>query len=81
MLPRVNAQQGNQVARDRILICAGDESQRAALLVLGQPRPATALDSSQRSVGLLLEGGEGSEVALDSFLNRQRTSVSQYFTP
>lgn len=68
VLPGVDAQQGDQVAGDGVLVRAGDEAQRARLLVLDDPGPAAALDAGEGGVGLLDEGGVGAEVAVDGFL-------------
>lgn len=75
VLPGVDAQQGDQVAGDWVLVRAGDQAQGASLLVLGDPGPAAALDAGEGGVGLLDEGGVGAEVALDGFLLARRTSV------
>ena len=68
VLPGVDAQQGDQVAGDGVLVGAGDQAQGAGLLVLGDPGPAAALDAGEGGVCLLHEGGEGAEVAVDRFL-------------
>lgn len=75
MLPGVDAQQGDQVAGDGVLVRAGDEAEGARLLVLGDPGPAAALDAGEGGVGLLDEGGVGAEVTLDGFLWARFTSV------
>lgn len=56
VLPSVDTEQRNQVAGNRVLVRACDKAQRAALLILRQPRPTAALDASESRVGLLLQG-------------------------
>lgn len=68
MLPSVDTHQGNQVAGDGVLIGAGDQSQSAAFLVLGQPSPSAALNTGEGGVGLLLESGKGAKVTINGFL-------------
>lgn len=68
MLPGVDAQQGLEVARDGVLVRAGDEAERARGLVLDEPGPAGALDAGEGRVGLLLEGVERAEVFVDGGL-------------
>lgn len=75
VLPGIDAQQGDQVAGDGVLVGTGDQAQRAGLLVLGDPGPAAALDTGEGGVGLLHEGGIGAEVALDRFLWARCASV------
>lgn len=75
VLPGVDAQQGDQVAGDGVLVRAGDQAQGARLLVLGDPGPAAALNAGEGGVGLLDEGRVGAEVALDGFLLARCTSV------
>lgn len=55
VLPSVDAQQWDQVASNRVLVRTGHKRQSAGVLVLGQPRPAASLDTSEGSVGLFLE--------------------------
>lgn len=71
MLPRIDAQEGDKVASDGVLVGAGDERQLAILrLVLGQPRPTGALDAGQRGVHLLDEGLERTELGRDGLAER-----------
>lgn len=62
------------------MVGAGDQSQSAAFLVFGQPRPAAALDTGEGSIGLLLEGGERAEVTINGFLY-SKILLAQMFTP
>lgn len=68
MLPSVDAEKGLEVARDGVLVQAGDEAECARGLVLDEPGPAGALDTGQGRVGLLLEVVERSEVFVDGRL-------------
>jgi hypothetical protein len=45
MLPGVNAQQGRELAHDRILVGVGADEDLAGLVVLDKPGPAGALDA------------------------------------
>jgi hypothetical protein len=69
VLPGVDAQQGLEVARDGVLVRAGDEAERARRLVLDEPGPAGALDAGEGRVGLLLEVLERAEVFVDGGLH------------
>jgi hypothetical protein len=68
MLPGVNAHERHVVARYRILIHPCDHLERARGLVLGQPGPAAALDTSQDGVNMFLEVIEGTKILFDGGL-------------
>jgi hypothetical protein len=68
VLPGVNAHQRLEVAGDRVLVGAGDETQSARGLVFDEPCPAGALDAGESSVGLLLEVIKGAKVLVDGRL-------------
>lgn len=59
MLPRVNAQDGAELADHGVLVGVGLDADVAGLHVLHQPGPAGALDAGERGVELLLELVEG----------------------
>lgn len=80
VLPCVDAQQRLQVASNRVLVRAGDDAEGARGLVLDEPSPAGALDSSQRSVGLLLEVVKGAKVLGDGSLSKKIICVSESCT-
>lgn len=69
MLPRVDAQQGNEAAGDGVLVCAGDEGEGARRGVLGEPGPAGALDAGKGGVELLDQGLGGAKVLLNGGLH------------
>jgi hypothetical protein len=69
VLPSVDAQQRDVVARHGVLVGAGDDLESAGRFVLRQPGPAAALDAGQGGVDLALQSLEGSEVAVDGSLN------------
>lgn len=66
MLPGVNTKKRLKSASDGVLVRSGDNGQSARVLVLDEPGPAGALDTSEGSVGLLLERVEGAKVLIDS---------------
>ena len=65
VLPGVNSEEGLEVASNGVLVGSGDDGQSASVLILDEPGPARALDSSKGSVGLLLEGVERAKVFVD----------------
>lgn len=65
VLPGVNAEKGDEGARDGVLVGAGDEGQGARGRVLGEPGPAGALDAGESGVELLDKGLGGAKVLLD----------------
>lgn len=72
VLPSINTHKRLEVASDRVLAHAGDQTKGARGLVLYQPSPARALNASESGVGLLLQVVEGAEVLLNGSLIRQR---------
>lgn len=66
MLPGVNAEEGLKSASNRVLVRSGDDGQSSRVLVLDEPGPSGALDTSKGGVGLLLEGLKGAKVFVDS---------------
>ena len=55
MLPGVDTKDGAELANDRVLVGVGLDADVAGLHVLHQPRPAGALDASERGVELALQ--------------------------
>lgn len=70
MLPGVDAHERHVVARDGVLVGAGDDLEGARGFVLDEPGPAAALDAGEGCVDLALEGLEGSEVTVDGGLEK-----------
>ena len=58
MLPRINPQQRPELSHHCILIRISLDPNGSGLRVLDQPRPARALDPSERGVEFLLQGVE-----------------------
>lgn len=65
MLPRVNAENGAELANDRVLVRVRLDADGVRLDVLDQPCPAAALDAGKGSVELLLEGIEAAVAGVD----------------
>lgn len=76
MLPGVDTQEWLEVTGHGVLVQAGDHAQDAGALVLDQPGPPTALNTGQGGICLLLQGLDGAEVAVNSFLYAELSLVS-----
>lgn len=68
MLPGINTQERLQIASDGVLVSTGDETKSTGRLVLDEPGPSRALNTSKSSVGLLLQVFERSEILVDGGL-------------
>ena len=72
MLPGIDAQDGAELADDRVLVRVCLNLDAACLGVLHQPCPSTALDTCQRCVELLLERIEATIAIVDSLAESTR---------
>jgi hypothetical protein len=58
MLPSINTQQRRVFSNNRVLVGICSDLHLSSLVVLHEPRPSTALDSSESGIELGFEGGE-----------------------
>lgn len=65
VLPGVNAEKGLVLANNGVLVGVSADTDLAGLLVLDEPGPAAALNTSQRGVELVLELVEATVGAID----------------
>lgn len=72
VLPSVDAEKRDVVARHGVLVGTSDDLQSSRALVLGQPRPAAALDTRECGVNLLPKLVDGAKVLLDGRLEGAR---------
>lgn len=65
MLPGIDTEEGLKGASNGVLVGSGGNGEGARVLVLDEPSPTRALDTSEGGVCLLLEGIERAKVLLD----------------
>lgn len=65
LLPRVDTENGTELANHRVLVGICLDLDAASLRVLYQPCPSTALDTCERGVELLLESVKAAIVGVD----------------
>ena len=76
MLPSIHTQYRSELADNRILIGIGLDQHLASLRILHQPRPTTTLDTSQRSIKLLLEPIQASKAPINRLGQRSRRRLA-----
>lgn len=65
MLPRIDTEDGAELADDGVLVLVGLDTNVAGLDVLDEPRPTAALDASEGGIELLLEGVKAAVALVD----------------
>lgn len=68
MFPGVDAEQWNKRAGHWVLVCTRDQNQVSCSFILGQPSPATALDTGECGIEILDKRLNGTKVLLDGGL-------------
>jgi len=68
MLPSVDTEEWDVIASHRVLVGTSDDLQSSRALVLGQPRPAAALNTRECGVDLLPKLVDGAKVLIDGGL-------------